>query len=54
MDRVHIFDVSSVYDDRLATGGTWYEQPVTGDIPERRVDFCLMKATIDDASSANM
>lgn len=54
MDRVHIFDVSSVYDDRLATGGTWYEQAVTGDIPERRVDFCLMKATVDDASSANM
>ncbi|CAO1598027.1 hypothetical protein XANCAGTX0491_001803 [Xanthoria calcicola] len=54
MDTVHIFDVSSIYDDRLSTGGTWYEQPVTGDIPERRVDFCIIKATVGDSSSANL
>ncbi|KAL8996454.1 MAG: hypothetical protein Q9169_004048 [Polycauliona sp. 2 TL-2023] len=54
MDRVHIFDVSSIHDDRVSTGGTWYEQPVTGDIPERRVDFCITKASAVDLSSINI
>ncbi|KAL8889634.1 MAG: hypothetical protein Q9215_003093 [Flavoplaca cf. flavocitrina] len=54
MDRVHVFDVSSIYDERVSTGGTWYEQPVTGDIPERRVDFCVMKASAADLSSFNI
>lgn len=54
MDRIHVFDVSSIYDEHLSSGGTWYEQPATGDIPERRADFCLMKATAADSSSANM
>lgn len=54
MDRVHVFDVSSIYDERVSTEGTWYELPVTGDIPEGRVDFCVMKASAADLSSFNM
>ncbi|KAL9590222.1 MAG: hypothetical protein Q9203_000950 [Teloschistes exilis] len=54
MDKVHIFDVSSIYDDRINAGGSWYEQSVTGDIPEKRVDFCLILARAIDTSSANI
>ncbi|KAL8951968.1 MAG: hypothetical protein Q9222_002091 [Ikaeria aurantiellina] len=54
MDRVNVFDVASIYDDRIVTGGSWYEQPVTGDIPERRVDFCLVLARAADFSTANV
>lgn len=54
MDEVDIFDVSSIYDDKVLTGGTWYKQQVTGDIPERRVDFCIILVRAADSSSANM
>ncbi|KAL8714846.1 MAG: hypothetical protein Q9220_001359 [cf. Caloplaca sp. 1 TL-2023] len=54
MDRVNIFDVASIYDDRVATGGSWYEQPATGDIPERRVDFCIVLARAADFTTANI
>ncbi|KAL9637266.1 MAG: hypothetical protein Q9204_001941 [Flavoplaca sp. TL-2023a] len=54
MDRVHVFDVSSIHDERVSTGGIWYEQPVTGDLPERRVDLYVMKAGAADLSSLNM
>lgn len=54
MDKVDVFDVSSIYGDKFSTGGSWYEQPVTGDIPEKRVDFCLILAWAADTSSANM
>ncbi|KAL8651289.1 MAG: hypothetical protein Q9210_003334 [Variospora velana] len=54
MDEVDVFDVSSIYDDRILTGGTWYKQKVTGDIPERRVDFCVMLAGANDRSSNNI
>lgn len=54
MDEVDVFDVSSIYDDTILTGGSWYKQKVTGDIPERRVDFCIMQAGAADRSSQNM
>ncbi|KAL8694883.1 MAG: hypothetical protein Q9218_000547 [Villophora microphyllina] len=54
MDKVNVFDVSSIYDNRVATGGSWYEQSVTGDIPQKRVDFCLILARATDTSSANI
>ena len=54
MDVVDIFDISSIYDDRVLSGGSWYKQNVTGDIPESRVDFCVILASPPDYSSRNM
>lgn len=54
MDEVDVFDVSSTYDDRVLSGAIWYKQKVTGDIPERRVDFCVILVMAADTSSANM
>ena len=54
MDSVSVYDVSAVYDERASTGEGWYKQVVTGDIPEPRVDFCLILLTAADATSRNM
>ncbi|KAL8840361.1 MAG: hypothetical protein Q9170_001376 [Blastenia crenularia] len=54
MDSVDIFDVSSIYDDRILGGGLWYKQQTTGDVPTSRVDFCLILVRAVDTSSANI
>ncbi|KAL8943773.1 MAG: hypothetical protein Q9216_000879 [Gyalolechia sp. 2 TL-2023] len=54
MESIDVFDVSSIYDDRVLGGGAWYKQNTTGDIPASRVDFCIFLARAVDTSSANM
>ncbi|KAI5838414.1 putative cell wall anchored protein, partial [Morchella snyderi] len=53
MAQVEIFDVASLY-NQSTPNGTWYSQRATGDIPNARVDFCLVVASAPDGSSHNI
>ncbi|KAF2812473.1 uncharacterized protein BDZ99DRAFT_518310 [Mytilinidion resinicola] len=50
LDTVDVFDISSYIDDP-DTNGTWYNQTTTGEIPEPRIDFCVVAASAPDNSS---
>lgn len=51
MEMIDIFDI-----DRGVYGGNggWHSQNTTGDIPEPRVDHCLVAASAPDNSSHNI
>ena len=51
MDTIDIFDIASMFG---SSDGTWFKQSATGDIPEPRVDHCLVVASAPDKSSHNM
>ncbi|KAF2493487.1 hypothetical protein BU16DRAFT_81154 [Lophium mytilinum] len=53
LDTVDVFDISS-YVDHPETNGTWYNQTTTGEIPEPRIDFCVVAASALDNSSHHM
>lgn len=53
MNAVDVFDVASYY-NTSAPDGTWYRQSTSGDVPETRIDFCLILASAPDGSSHNM
>ncbi|CAL5871657.1 uncharacterized protein PFLUO_LOCUS5910 [Penicillium psychrofluorescens] len=46
-DSVDIFDIASM-------DGAWYNQPVSGDIPGPRTDFCVVTVSAPDNSSHNI
>ena len=52
-----MFDVGSLY-NATTPDGVWYKQKTTGqngtDVPNGRVDFCLIMAATPDSSSYNM
>ncbi|ETI28220.1 hypothetical protein G647_00669 [Cladophialophora carrionii CBS 160.54] len=56
MDEIKIFDIHSMDLTGLAGSGNnlWYEQKATGDIPDARVDFCLVAAPSQDNSSTSI
>lgn len=57
MTEIDVFDVASLYNDSTPNG-VWYKQNVTigngTDVPEPRVDFCLIVASAADSSSHNV
>ncbi|KAL8735875.1 MAG: hypothetical protein Q9181_002653 [Wetmoreana brouardii] len=57
MTEVAVFDVSSL-DSSTNPNGSWYKQNATAanftDIPEPRVDFCLINVPATDSSSHNI
>ncbi|EXJ64289.1 hypothetical protein A1O7_00625 [Cladophialophora yegresii CBS 114405] len=56
MDEIKIFDIHSMDLTGQAGSGNnlWYEQKATGDIPDARVDFCLVAAPSQDNSSTSI
>lgn len=53
MDEIDVFDIASLY-NASTPDGTWFKQIASGNIPGRRVDFCLIVASAPDSSSHNM
>jgi Kelch motif len=51
MDVIEVLDVATLTGN---SGGTWYKQKTSGDIPLPRVDACVIAATAPDNSSTNM
>lgn len=56
MDQIKIFDIytADISDDAGSGNNLWYQQTATGDIPDGRVDFCLVAAPSQDNSTANI
>ncbi|KAI9684437.1 MAG: hypothetical protein M1829_002247 [Trizodia sp. TS-e1964] len=52
MDQIDIFDIASLYNG--SSSGTWLKQAATGDIPQPRIDFCLVSASAPDNSTHNL
>jgi len=52
MEYVDFFDISSLYNG--SPNGTWHRQKTTGDIPEPRIDFCIVTVSAPDNSSHNI
>lgn len=54
-DFVDVFDLASYSRDAKSNGtGTWYSQATSGDIPDPRIDFCVIMASAPDNSSHNV
>lgn len=51
MRFIDVFDVASLDD---GSDGVWYTQKASGDIPDPRVEPCLVVASAPDNSSYNM
>lgn len=53
MDSIDIFDIATITNasSSNSTAAGWYRQLATGDIPEPRVDFCIISASASDHSS---
>ncbi|KAI9760283.1 MAG: hypothetical protein M1840_002574 [Geoglossum simile] len=50
MDAIEVFDVAT-----LDSGdGTWYKQKTSGEIPQPRIDACVVATTAPDNSSTNI
>ncbi|KAF2193767.1 hypothetical protein K469DRAFT_728851 [Zopfia rhizophila CBS 207.26] len=47
---VDVFDIDS-YVQNPSSNGTWYPQKTTGEIPDPRIDFCLVSISTTDNSS---
>ena len=56
MDDIKIFDIGTMDLTGLSGSGNnlWYSQQATGDIPDARVDFCLVAAPAQDNSSTSI
>lgn len=52
-DTVDVFDISS-YVSGTKKGGTWYQQPTSGEIPPPRIDTCTVIASAPDNSTYNI
>ncbi|KAJ9282659.1 hypothetical protein DTO021C3_9277 [Paecilomyces variotii] len=52
MGTVDLIDVASIDDTRQ--NGTWYSQETSGDIPDPRIEFCLVAMEAPDKSSHNI
>ncbi|GAD96577.1 cell wall anchored protein [Paecilomyces variotii No. 5] len=52
MGTVDLIDVASIDDSQQ--NGTWYSQQTTGDIPDPRIEFCLVAMEAPDKSSHNI
>ena len=51
MDSIDVYDIASLFNESKQA---WYQQPASGDIPEPRIDHCLVSAWAPDRSSFNM
>ena len=56
MDQIKVFDIHSLdlTDSSSSGNNIWYSQTATGDIPNARVDFCLVAAPAQDNSSTSI
>ncbi|KAJ9607384.1 hypothetical protein H2200_008457 [Cladophialophora chaetospira] len=56
MNEIKIFDIGTMdLTDHSGSGNNlWYSQTATGDIPDARVDFCLVAAPAQDNSSTSI
>ena len=56
MDDIKVFDIGTMDLTGLAGSGNnlWYSQMATGDIPDARVDFCMVAAPAQDNSSTSI
>ncbi|KAL1883407.1 hypothetical protein Plec18167_002411 [Paecilomyces lecythidis] len=52
MGTVDLIDVASI--DSTDQNGTWYSQQTSGDIPDPRIEFCLIAMEAPDNSSHNI
>ncbi|KAI9931940.1 hypothetical protein MW887_009441 [Aspergillus wentii] len=51
-NEIDFLDVASL--DNGDENGSWYKQKASGDIPDGRIDFCLVTASAKDNSSHNI
>lgn len=54
MSEVWVFDVGVVGSGSMNGGPGWYRQVAVGQVPEGRVDFCVVVVAARDGSSNNM
>ncbi|TAQ85422.1 hypothetical protein B7494_g6243 [Chlorociboria aeruginascens] len=54
MNQVNIFDISAITGNSTGTDDGWYTQIISGNVPQPRVDFCLVLASAPDNSSHNI